>query len=212
MNKAELTAKILKGPHPWYGTANPRFFSRKKSKPAEILILTDEQKKQLWPFPSWAENREVRMNRSQLQQALNGNFMQPGEEALRIELSITALKATYPQSFLSTPLELIVSPIQISLTKALSLSPLVSANDIEVESTDNEKQTDGAAEVEVINFKLVNEDEDFTAWEQNIAIDEEGHAIIEDIEGIKVRLTFQKIVPMSALDFQPDDSANSTTR
>lgn len=212
MNKAELTAKILKGPHPWYGTANPRFYNRKKSKPAEMLVLTDEQKHQLWPSPSWADNREVKMPRSQLQQALSGNFMQPGEEALRVELSIAALKATYPQSFLSTPLEPIVTPIQISLTKALSLSPLVSANDIEVESTDNEKQTDGASEVEVINFKLANEDEDFTAWEQKITINEEGHAIIEDIEGIKIRLTFQKIVPMSALDFQPVDSDNLPAR
>ena len=94
-----LIEKIQTQPHPVYGTANPRFYNRKKSKPAEMLVLTEEEKHQLWPDAVWPRGRVVKMTRTQLQQALKGNFMLPGEETLRVELQIAALNAQYPNAF-----------------------------------------------------------------------------------------------------------------
>lgn len=91
-----LLHKIQTLPHPWYGTANMRYYNRKKSKPAEMLVLTEEEKKSIWPFATWPTGRVVKMPRSQLQQALKGNFMLPGEEALRVELQIEQQNALTP--------------------------------------------------------------------------------------------------------------------
>jgi hypothetical protein len=58
--------------------------------------LNENEKRQLYPSPSWADNRRVKMPRSQLQQALKGNFMLPGEEALRLQLM---LNDTLPEEY-----------------------------------------------------------------------------------------------------------------
>lgn len=77
-----LDEKIRTTPHPVFGNYNVRFFS--KSTPGSMVVLTEDQKQKLWPSPSWADNREVKMIRAQLEQSLNGNFLLPGEYAARM--------------------------------------------------------------------------------------------------------------------------------
>lgn len=82
---SDLLNKIQNKPHPWYGVLDHWTYS--KSKSAQTLVtLSDEEKTILYPSPSWADNRVVKMARAQLQQALAGNVMLPGEEELRITL------------------------------------------------------------------------------------------------------------------------------
>lgn len=49
-----------------------------------MVVSTEEQKQKLYPSPSWADCREVRMIRSQLEQALKCNFLMPGEYDARM--------------------------------------------------------------------------------------------------------------------------------
>lgn len=78
--------KLARGePHPWYGTANPRRYH--KTAAAELTVLTAADKSVVYPSPSWADSRVVKMPKSQLQQMLRHNIMLPGEEAARIPLS-----------------------------------------------------------------------------------------------------------------------------
>ena len=81
-----LRQKILTQPHPWFGTANLRFYH--KTAAASMVVLTESEKQVLFPSPSWADNRQVKMVKSQLQQALKGNFMLPGEEQTRLDMML----------------------------------------------------------------------------------------------------------------------------
>jgi hypothetical protein len=89
-----LLEKIKTQPHPWFGTIN--LYSCRKTKLAEFVILSDNEKSKLYPSPSWADNRVVKMCRAQLQQALLGNFMLPGEEELRLTLPLNTA-SHYPR-------------------------------------------------------------------------------------------------------------------
>ena len=79
-----LRQKILTQPHPWFGTSSLRLYH--KSAAASMVELTEGEKQMLFPSPSWADNRRVKMVKSQLQQALTGNLMLPGEEHMRRDM------------------------------------------------------------------------------------------------------------------------------
>ena len=82
----DLRQKILTQPHPWFGTGNLRFYF--KTAASDMVVLTEGEKQVLYPSPSWADNRMVKMPKSQLQQMLKGNFMQPGEERVRLDMML----------------------------------------------------------------------------------------------------------------------------
>lgn len=79
----------IKHPHPWWGRRNPilerGYF---KTSAADMVELSESEKQQLYPSPSWADNRRVKMHRAELAQRLAGNFMLPGEWQTRVDIFI----------------------------------------------------------------------------------------------------------------------------
>jgi hypothetical protein len=86
-----LTDKINNLPHPWYGNRSSTEFM--KSSVSKSSILTDGEQVILFPQLSWASS--VRMSRAQLEQALAGNFMFPGEEEFRVGILVGEHKEKY---------------------------------------------------------------------------------------------------------------------